>query len=306
MGYFILFLAVLCIAAQFNLNKLYQKKYASGLGSILFFPLVCGAAGVIFFVLLSFYLYGKPPGFSAFSFAISILLAVISSLSSLIGILVMKYGRMSVYSVFMMLGGMILPYFYGVFFLGEALSVPRVIGLAVLICALPCSAASRAEQKNDKKAKILYYVLCASIFLLNGTVSIISKTHSVNISAVPAANFIFYTNLWTTIISGAAYFIFAPRIKAAPENNASAGKTAVRLLPAVGLIAVYAAVSGVGFLLQLVSAETIDAVVLYPFVTGGSIVLSTIGARICFGEKISLPALVGIVMSVCGTLLFLI
>jgi len=290
MDYLILFFAVLCIAVQFNINKLYQKKFAAGLREILFFSLVCGAANTIFF-----FIYGGIPEFSTFSFVISILLAVVSSLSILVGILIMKYGKMSVYSVFTMLGGMILPYFYGIIFLDETLSAARIIGLAILICALPLSTFSRSDNKN--KTAVFYYILCVMIFLLNGTVSIISKSHSINISAVPAANFIFYSNLWVTVINCAAYFIFKPKV----ETPAKVNK-----LPAVGLITVFALVSGVGFLLQLISAKTVPAVVLYPFVTGGSIVLSTIGARIFFGEKISLPALVGIVMAVGGTLLFLI
>ncbi|MCL2517553.1 MAG: hypothetical protein FWF15_03220 [Oscillospiraceae bacterium] len=294
MDYFILFLAVLCIAVQFNLNKLYQKKFAAGLKDILFFSLVCGAANTIFFGAFGVVIGGLPK-FSTFSFVISILLAVVSSLSALVGILIMRYGKMSVYSVFMMLGGMILPYFYGIIFLDEVLSAARIIGLAVLICALPLSTFSRSDNKS--RISKFYYILCVSIFLINGTVSIISKAHSINISAVPAVNFIFYSNLWVTVINCAAYFIFKPKV----ETPAKVNK-----LPAVGLIMIFAAVSGVGFLLQLISAKTVPAVVLYPFVTGGSIVLSTIGARVCFGEKINVFALIGIITAVGGTLLFLI
>ena len=65
-------------------------------------------------------------------------------------------------------------------------------------------------------------------------------------------------------------------------------------------------ISGLGYLFQLIPAKTVPAVVLYPFVTGGSIVLSTILARIFFREKVSKPAFAGIVMAVIGTSLFLI
>ena len=301
MDYFILFLAVLCIAIQFNVNKFYQKKYANGFKDILFFPLVSGIVNFALFILLSFVFYGKLPDFSMFSFVMSISLAIISTLSALVGILIMKYGKMSVYSVFMMLGGMILPYFYGLVFLDETISPARIIGLVILICALPCSVVDPKGEKKAASAK-LYYMLCLFIFMLNGIVSIISKAHSVNIAAVPAANFIVYTNLWGTIINGAAYFIFAPRTE---KQVLSQEKRPVRSSP-LPVIVIYSVFSGLGFLLLLIPAKTVPAVAMYPFVTGGSIVLSTVLARIFYKEKIGKFAAAGICMALAGTLLFLI
>ena len=304
MEYLILFFSVMCIAGQFNINKVYQKKFAHGLKNMLFFPFVCGIVNAIFFTLLGFVLYGGFPDFSLFSFLIAIILAVIGTLSAVVGIMIMKYGKISVYSVFMMLGGMILPYFYGVFFLGETLSPFRIIGLIALICALPLSALNPKDTKNKTSSK-KYYILCVLIFCINGTVSIISKTHSISISAVPAANFIVYASLWQIVINGVAYYIFSRRLdKSKPQNDTP--KVKPNKIYAVLTIFIFAVVSGAGFLFQLISAETVPAVAMFPFITGGSIVLSTVAARIFFKEKVGKPALAGIAMSVCGTLLFLI
>ena len=271
---------------------------------MLFFPFVSGAVNFIFFVLISLGLYGRLPEFSIFSFVMSIALAVVSALSSLIGLLIMKYGKMSVYSVFMMLGGMILPYFYGLLFFDETISVPRIIGLVILICALPFSAVNPTEEKKAVSAKI-YYILCVFIFLLNGTVSIISKTHSVNISAVPAANFIVYANLCSTVINGAAYFIFSLRLGDHRKRKISQ-ETKPSKFYMILTIAVYAVIGGLGYLFQLIPAKTVPAVAMFPFITGGSIVLSTVLARIFFKEKISKITATGILLSLAGTLLFLI
>ena len=321
MDYFILFFAVLCIAVQFGVNKIYQKNFARGLKDMIFFPLTCGVVNAVFFTLLSFILYGKPPEFSAFSCVMSAVLAVVGTLSALAGILVMKYGKMSVYSVFMMLGGMILPYFYGLIFLNETISAARIAGLIILICALPFSAAGPQEKNSGAKKTPLkfYYALCVLIFLLNGTTSIISKTHSINISAVPAANFIVYVNLWSSAVNGAAYFILSRRMKSIKnpadsqglQDIKDAGRTEStesesKRFRAVLTVIVYAVVSGAGFLFQLIPAKTVPAVALYPIVTGGSIVLSAVLARIFFKEKVGAPAFAGIIMSLCGTSLFLI
>ena len=142
-------------------------------------------------------------------------------------------------------------------------------------------------------------------------ISIISKSHSINVSAIPATNFIVYANLWSIIINGIAYYIFADRLKKPKKINIQKDTRDIdevrpNKIHAVLTAAVFAIVGGVGFLFQLISAATVPAVALYPFVTGGAIVLSSLGARIFFKEKISKPALAGIIMSVCGTLLFLI
>jgi len=302
--YLILFFAVLCIAIQFNLNKFYQKKFADGLKDILFFPLVSGIVNFALFILISLGIYGKLPDFSVFSFIMAISLAIVSTLSALVGILVMKYGKMSVYSVFMMLGGMILPYFYGLIFLDETISIARIAGVVILICALPCSA---VDPKNKEKAVSVksYYILCVFIFILNGIVSILSKAHSVNISAIPAANFIVFTNIWGTVINGGLYFIFAPRFTQQKDREVS-NEVNPNKFHAVLVITIYAVFSGVGFLLLLISAKTVPAVAMYPFITGGSIVLSTVLARIFYKEKIGRLATTGIIMSMAGTLLFLI
>jgi len=298
MDYFVLLLAVVCIAAQFSLNKFYQKNYVDGPKEMLFLPFVSGIANIALFALLGFCFYGKLPDFTMFSFLMSLALAVVSTLSAFVGLLIMKYGNMSVYSVFMMLGGMILPYLFGLIFLDEKISAARLLGLAILIFALPCSVANPAKEK--KAAKKFYYMLCASIFLLNGTISIISKTHSINIAAVPAANFIVYSNLWGAAINGAAYFAYASHSAKPKGRGANPGR-----LRAVPVIAICAFVGGIGYLFQLVAAKTVPAVAMYPFITGGSIVASTIAARIFFGEKLGKPAMAGIAISLFGTLLFL-
>lgn len=307
MSYFILFLAVLCIAVQFSVNKVYQKKFAHGMKDIFFFTFAGASANIIFFTLLGLVLYGRLPDFSMFSLIMSIILAIIGTLTAIVGILIMKYGKISVYSVFMMLGGMLLPYFYGVILLNENISAPRIAGLVILICALPCSvinpAGKNAKANNNAPSKI-YYILCICIFILNGAASITAKTHAINDMAIPAANLVVYANFWSMIMNGAAYFIFARRAKNTAAVNIAEVKP--NKIYAILTAAVCATIGGTGFLFQLIAAKNVPAVALYPFVTGGTIVLSSICARIFFKEKISKPALAGIIMSICGTLLFLI
>ena len=52
-------------------------------------------------------------------------------------------------------------------------------------------------------------------------------------------------------------------------------------------IPVVAATGGGSYLLQLIGAEHLPATVLYPMVTGGTIIFTAVAGRVFFKEKIS-------------------
>jgi len=305
MDYLVLLLAVICIAAQFNINRAYQKKYIRGFKELIFFPFACGMVNMVYFGVLSQVLYGGLPQITRFSVVMSATLGIVSVSVSIVGMQVMKFGNLSVYSVFMMLGGMILPFVYGVLFLDEYITITRIAGLGLLVFALPCSVAKSADKNNLHKAIIpVFYLLCLLVFMANGTNSIISKAHAINDAAVAPIHFVFLINLWQTILSGVLFFTARHRIRLANpgESTRTLEKTSIGIL--VPIVS-FALVSGTGFLFMVTAAQSVPAVVQFPFVTGGSIVLSTIGAWILFKEKLSNLSLAGVGLAMVGTLFFL-
>ncbi len=305
MDYFFLFLSVLCIAVQFSISRSYQLRYVRSFADTLFFSLISGISNVIFFTVLGLIFYGSLPGFSVFSILMALALAVISVAATFVGMMVMKYGDMSIYTMFMMLGGMILPYFFGIFFLDETLSTARIAGLALLICALPCSVIKKDGQERSHVSSAAFFALCGAIFLLNGMNSILTKSHSISGTAVLPIHFIVYVNLFQAILSGVSYGAVQHREKASLVPDRTVPPPASRRLPAVAMSASFAVVSGLGFMFNIIAAQTVPAVAMYPFITGGTIVFSAASAKIVFKEKNSRLALIGILLSLAGTLLFL-
>ncbi|MDR1094532.1 MAG: hypothetical protein LBL66_10345 [Clostridiales bacterium] len=288
---------------------------------------------------MSLILYGAP-GFSVFSLCMSGGYAIICLLSNAAGILTVKYGKVSVYSVFAMLGGMLLPYLCGIVFWEEKPSVCQIVGLVVLVCALPLSVVNRPAGIKRSSAKI-YYILCALIFVLNGSLNIVSKLHSINGSVVRPGYFIVYMSVFLSLYTGVLYFVFGFRVdkmqpkkdaieereqnggeKAAKSSEngtgpetaetaeekttaAKAGALQLNRLYLLLTVTCYTVFSGGGFLLTLIAAKTAPAVALYPFLTGGGIVLCAVLARIVYKERITRFAGLGIVLSLGGTILFL-
>lgn len=70
------------------------------------------------------------------------------------------------------------------------------------------------------------------------------------------------------------------------------------------LMLISAAVCGVSFVLQLIPAKYVSATVVYPFITGGSILFTALAGRIAVKEKITKKA-IGLALCFAGTCMFL-
>ncbi|MDD3113993.1 MAG: hypothetical protein PHT56_06360, partial [Candidatus Izemoplasmatales bacterium] len=66
----------------------------------------------------------------------------------------------------------------------------------------------------------------------------------------------------------------------------------------------FALFSSFGYMLQLLSAVHLPATVMYPIVTGGAVVLTTLAGRIFFREKLTTLAIISIVLAFIATILF--
>lgn len=203
---------------------------------------------------------------------------------------------MSVYTMFLMLGGMLLPYLFGVVWLDEPLSVFRIIGVILLIVslALPCIS-------EFKSAKALFLILCGIVFVMNGFVSITSKIHQIEqtYAVVEAGGFVVLTNLFNGILSAIVLTVICITTGSKPELKGGR----MTLLPVIVVSA--ALLSGGSYMLQLIGASNLPASVLYPMITGGSMVLTAVAARVFYKEKPDKLSLIGLILAFFATLLFL-
>lgn len=140
--------------------------------------------------------------------------------------------------------------------------------------------------------------MCIAVFILNGCVSIISKLHQtdIGIKTVSSAEFVMLAGIFKFLFAGAIYLFLKKDTDAAHKPISK---------KALIIILASAAADGGAYFMQLLCAKTIAATVLYPFVTGGSIVFSAIFGRIIFREKLSQKLIVSIVICFLGTIAFI-
>lgn len=285
MDHLLLVFAVILQAGDFAMNKLYQQHCGTSIRAGLKFNMLLGLLSALLFwvvggfrIELCWYSALMAAGFSA---------AVM--LYNLIGFRILQKGSMALYTMFLMTGGMLLPFLCGLAFWGEAFSPWRLIGLLLLIGAMVLSGIGK--EKPDKKTMLL----CIAVFLLNGCTSIFSKLHQMETvqHTVSSSDFVVYTALLKALMAGIALLF----VKGKADHK-------VKGLPMV-FILLSALFSGVSYFCQLLGQVNLPATVLFPFITGGIMVCSTVAGMVFFKEKPSKTVLLGIALGFIGTLFFL-
>lgn len=279
MFYFLVISAVILFSLQFLFNQRFEQSRGESLKSALEFSLYKSIVIVIIMLIIS--------GFKIEITVFSIVMAVIYAFSGIaMTVFSMKafaVANLSVYSVFSMLGGMLLPFILGVGFYNEELTLFKIICCALIVVSVLLNI---KKGKQDKKA-IIYYM---AVFILNGMAGVISKIHqSSEMPHADSSGFMFLTSVVTILICGIWMLIkyrTIPLIK---------GK---ELLYASG----YGVFNGIGNLFLLISLSNLPASVQYPLVTGGVMLFSTLISAVR-KEKISPKEYIAAVVSFIASVL---
>lgn len=307
--------AVVLLALQFSTNRAYGIRCGTGAKASLTFTCLSGALSAVICSVIAI-VFEDGLTFPLYSIGLAAIVAVLCSVYKIVGFKIMELGNLSVFMMFLMLGGMMLPYLFGVFCLDEKVSVFRIIGLILLVISMAFPVLARKDNSGSEKSKktnLIFFLLCAMVFCLNGGVSIASKIHQISAdthTTCSSANFSVISNLISTAISGIALLV----IKACEKKNNGSGSGDVKSVSVFEgvkpgfIIAItfgQAAFGGISYVLQLFSASHVDASMLYPMITGGSVVLSALAGFVFFREKPDRLSFIGLLLSFVATFLFL-
>ncbi len=289
MQYVMLVFSAVLLAVDFAFNKIYQRLKGTSPAAGFGFNSLLG----LFTAIMFFGINGFKTDFSMYSFIMAALVNVLIMSYNIIGFKLLKSGTMAMYTLFLMSGGMIVPYIFGLLFLDEPFSYLRTAGIILILTGILVS------NYNPSERNIKQIIMCAAVFLLNGFVSVLSKLHQIalHFDTVNAIDFVMIGGVFRFAFAGVLY-LFARKHYTYKKSE----KTHFVLL---FLIIASTAAWGSAYLIQLLAAESLPASVLYPFVTGGGIVASSIAGVILFKERLSKNLIVSIVLCVLGTIMFL-
>ncbi len=278
--YIFVIIADLLFALQFLFNQQFRKRNGDGLDQTFTFSMFTN--GISF--LLLFIINGFTLQINLISFIIALIYSVVILGYSYSGLKSFATANLSVYSIFAMLGGMIMPFAYDVILNPERFSVSK--GACVALIAVATALSFEKGKKNRKNIK--YYF---AVFLLNGLVGVLSTIHQTeNGEAVDSGSFMATVNLCTFVICFVYHLAKNKKIVLPQKKD-------------IMTLACYAACSGIGNLLCLIALTNIPASVQYPIITGGVMVFSTI-ISIVRKEKPSAKTIIATVIA-CGSTIFM-
>ena len=201
--YMLILLAVFCFAGQFAFTNLYERAVRQTMITSLVMLVVTSAFGTFLYLCIGRFQI-QISGVSIFW---AVMFALVMIPYYMIGIKVLSLGSLAIYSMFMMLGGMLVPFFYGVWCLKEPVSPAQGIGTVLLTGFIILQAISQSDsnakngQKQSAKTKFVFFALCLAIFFLNGLTGVIAKAHQISTQAVDEASFTVISCALTTIFS---------------------------------------------------------------------------------------------------------
>jgi drug/metabolite transporter (DMT)-like permease len=209
----------------------------------------------------------------------------------------LDYINLSLFSLFSMLGGMALPFFQGIIFYNEGITLAKCLCVAFI-----CVALALTVEKGDKKKGAIFYI---GIFVLNGMGGVLSKIFTAStLPKVSAAGYSIWIALCTVVLSGIAWAIlaWADKRKTIQSEELEIKPTKKLIWQSYGVGALYGAINKIANFFLVIALAHVDASVQYPMVTGGTMIVSTI---ICFfGEKKpSKKEMISVLLAFIGMLL---
>ena len=287
-GYLLIGSAAMLFSLQFLFQRQFQAEKGSGFHAAMLFSL--GANLVICLVMLPVMqfidgrlLYGA----SRLSLCMALLLAGVNVACLYSGLKALTHTCLSVYSTFMMLGGMFLPSLGGILFFHEELNAPKIACCLLTLAALLLN----TEKGNGRQAGMRY---CFAAFFLNGMVGVLSKIHQSSTGEhMTSSGFLFSYSLFSVGLVIPVLFLHRRnRIPVRPTLHTS--------LHMGG----YGLANGAGNLLSLLALQTADASALYPLITGGVLLFSLIIGWLA-GEKSTRRGISTLLLSMTAVLILI-
>ena len=317
MEYIFLAAASIIFSIQFIFNKLFESRsngtYNAGMWS-------CLATS------LCMLLYLLPAGgfkiaVSASALTCSILYTVSSLLCSGMTVLALHRGKLAVVTTYMLLGGLVIPFLWGIIAYNEPLTATKIIGVIILMLSMASSvildmcAGKKAEKQSG--SGLLFHFYCFILFLTNGFVCIATTQSQKAADAVSSDEFLL---LCQTEIAAAAAVILLIIGLLKMKNGDKRGiasafcgiakdgapMTVKLFFVLLGSCALYAVCNGLGNIFSLNCAKTMDASIQFPVISAVVIVLGALFGWLIYREKIESRDWVGLILAALGIVFFVI
>ena len=279
-SYALLTLSTVMFGFMFFFKDIFRKNYGSGLKATMVMSLGGGVFGFIALLILKGFVFE----FSVYALIMAIISSVNGLLFSFCSLKALGKINLSLYSLFSMLGGMALPFLSGILFHGEPFTLSKALCFIVITAALLLTV-----KKDDKKSGVFFYI---GVFVFNGMAGVISKVYqSLPFEKISSAGYSILKCLVSIFISGLLLLIIRGEKK-------KINFACVFAMAGSGIL------SNVANWLLLIALLNLPASAQYPFVTGGTMIVSTL-ISLFSDKKPTKKEIFAVILSFIGILLLI-
>lgn len=281
----IYYLLLIGAAALFSVQFFFQEKFQKRVGTSSKSAAIFSVGTGLGMALVSLPFVGSDLKITLFSCIVAACHGLASFLYMYFSLKALKNANLSVLSIFTMLGGMLLPVFYGVGLAGEDITV----GKALCCAAVTVSVILTAGGKRGDKKSILYYL---AVFVSNGATSVCAAVHQ----NYPEINVDSYSYM---VLSSLALAVFG--LIFLPFTLKSKGSAGVK---EILYMAGFSVCSGLGNIVIMISLLVLPASLQFPFSTGAAVVFASV-ITLIQGKKPRILDLVSVVVALISTVLIM-
>lgn len=266
---------------QFLFNRQYEKESGNDTASTFVFTFIYSIGGLIPLLIMNGFKFGT----TVFTVLMALVTALNSVLYTFCSLKAFARINLSLYSLFAMLGGMLLPFLMGIAFYSEPVTLGKILCVVIVTLALALTV-----NKGGSSGGFWYY---AGVFVLNGMSGVLSKLfQSAPFEKADAASYSVWIAIVTALLSAVVLVFIKKKVKK-PNTKA--------VIYAAG----YGVLNRIGNFLLLIALAVLPASVQYPFVTGGVIIVSTVISAL-IGQKPSKKELLSVILAFAGILFLVI
>ena len=278
MYYGLILVSVAMFGIGFALQDVYRSMRGSGLRISLETSFVGSLAGLAVLLVVN----GFRVEFTLFTFLIALLASLNSIAFAFCTIRSLDTINLSMFSLFSMLGGMVLPFLQGIIFYNEALTLAKILCLILIGAALAVTVT-----KGEKKKGAVY---CVGLFILNGMSGVLAKIFSASpFEKTGNAGYSIWIAICTAAISGLLLLTL--------KNKTRKPYT----WKALGVGASQGSINQIANFFLVVTIAYVDSSAQYPIVTGGVIIVSTL-ISFLGSRKPTKKEILSVVLAFVGTL----
>ena len=193
---------------------------------------------------------------------------------------------------------MVFPVLFSIFFCGETLTLPILLGIACMagVTVLSVPRDKDPDPNRLKKDIFRWFIVTLLATVSNGVLTIVKRSLSWRFPEAEPASFTFWGFAFAALICWSVVIGFKWRTQAFRTWTAHP-RLMARFVLAVGLSTALAS------LFQMLSLETVPGVVVFPLTSGGVLLLLWVYSAIAYREPVRIRGVLTLLLGLTGAFL---